>query len=410
VVLQINRIFTIQIVKNYLMNIVSRSFFALFSVLSVISFSCNSQDSSKKGEELPLSIKGTIKSDVPKMVYLEKMSDRNIPTRIDSVAISADRTFQFNISVPEPGIYQVNIGEEQLIGLLIDGGEQIVLTADGEVQPDKIPEYTVEGSENMKRFDAVLKEVQNFGQLRTSLEEEFRKAKTNKEQSDLRSQYQVAFNNHRETILPMIGEMGTSLAAIIAANNFLTPETDGEFLNNLKNKIKEEGKNHFFARLFVETIDRQSVGMEGSPAPDFDLVNIKGEKVKLSEMRGKTVILDFWATWCGPCISSFPGMKRAQEKYANNPNVEFLFINTFERVDQSQWKGHVEKFIENRGFQFLNPPMDYGNTTALAYGVDGIPAKFCIDPQGNIKKKSTGYSGSSEAVYQEMVDWIESKK
>ncbi len=149
--------------------------------------------------------------------------------------------------------------------------------------------------------------------------------------------------------------------------------------------------------------------MEGSPAPDFDLVNLKGEKVKLSDMRGKTVILDFWATWCGPCIRSFPGMKMAQEKYASNPNVEFLFINTFERVDPGQWKGHVQSFVDNRGFQFLNPPLDIGNQTALAYGVDGIPAKFCIDPNGNIRKKSTGFLGSSEAVYKEMVEWVESK-
>jgi thiol-disulfide isomerase/thioredoxin len=292
---------------------------------------------------------------------------------------------------------------------MVDGGEIISIEADGEANPDKMPEFKITGAPNMDKFNGIMTEVQNFGKLRQSLEADFKVAKSAKDQEELRQQYQMAFNNHRETIKPIIAILGASLPGIIAANNFLTPEADGLFLNELKSKILSEGKTHYFANLFIQTIDRQSDGQEGTMAPDFDLVNLKGEKVKLSEMRGKTVILDFWATWCGPCISSFPGMKKAQEKYASNPKVEFLFINTFERVAEDQWKSHVQNFVNKRGFDYLNPPLDFGNTTALAYGVEGIPAKFCIDAEGKIKHKSTGYLGSSDAVYSEMVEWVDGK-
>jgi thiol-disulfide isomerase/thioredoxin len=387
--------------QNLLVALITFTFF---------SFSCNSQDnaSSKTMESLDLQIQGTVKSDIPEKVYLERMNERNLAVRVDSVKIGSDKTFKFTTSIPQPGIYQLNIDEQQVIGLIIDGGENLTITADGETSPDKMPEYTVEGSENINRFNAVLKEAQNFGQLRASLEEEFKTANA-KQQQELRQQYQMSFNNHRETIKPMIAQMGTSLAGIIAANNFLNPEMDGEFLVNLKDQLIAEGKNHQFAQLFIQTINQQTVGSEGSIAPDFELTNLNGEKVKLSELRGKTVIIDFWATWCGPCIRSFPGMKQAKDKYADNPDVEFLFVNTFERVGEDQWNSHVQNFISKRGFQYLNPPLDIGNQTALAYGVEGIPAKFCIDPEGKIKHKSTGFLGTSEAVYNEMVEWVEGK-
>lgn len=389
-------------------------FTGTFLFLALFSFSCNSQNNTSQTKEtstssLPLVINGTIKNNLVDKVYLEKMSERNIPTRVDSSEISADLKFHFNTTIPEPGIYQINMEGQQVIGLILDGGETLEIVADGVASPDKMPEYTVTGSKNIDTFNKIMTEVQNFGKLRQSLETDFQNAKNQKAQEELRGQYQMALNNNRETIKPLISDLGTSLSGIIAANNFLTPELDGTYLAALKDKLVAEGKNHSFAKIFIDTIDRQSAGMEGSSAPDFDLVNLKGEPVKLSEMKGKTVIIDFWATWCGPCISSFPGMKRAQEKYADNPDVVFLFINTFERVSEDKWKGHVQNFIDRRNFQYLNPTLDIGNSTALAYGVEGIPAKFCIDGNGNIKHKSTGFLGSSDAVYNEMVEWVEGK-
>lgn len=392
-----------------------KAFTGTFLFLALFSFSCNSQNNtgthaaSTTNSDLRIKINGTLKNNLVDKVYLERMSERNIPTRIDSSDISSGMNFHFDLFIPEPGIYQINIEGQQVIGLILDGGETLEVEADGLASPDKMPEYTISGSEKIETFNKIMAEVQNFGKLRQSLETDFQNAKNAKAQQELRSQYQMALNNNRETIKPLISELGTSLSGIIAANNFLTPELDGQYLSELRDKLVAEGQNHYFAKIFIETIDRQSAGMEGSPAPDFDLVNLQGEQVKLSDMRGKTVIIDFWATWCGPCIRSFPGMKQAQDKYADNPDVVFLFINTFERVAPEQWKSHVQNFVDKRGYQYLNPPLDMNNSTALAYGVEGIPAKFCIDPDGNIKHKSTGFLGTSDAVYNEMVEWVEGK-
>ncbi|UBM60397.1 TlpA family protein disulfide reductase [Marinilongibacter aquaticus] len=374
-----------------------------------VCFSCKSQSSNEAttgNASLPVHIQGKVKSDLPEWVYFERMNDRNIASKLDSAKIDGDRNYTLSEVIEEPGIYQLNFQNQQIVGLILDGGEKLTVNVDGETLPDKAPEYSIEGSENIKHFEDVMKEVQNFSQLKQSLEQEFQSANT-KKQAQLRQDYQVAYSNYRETVKPMIAEMGTSLAGIIAANNLLDPNVDGDFLIELKDKLEKEGKDHYFAKLFIQSVNQKSAGVEGSLAPDFELTTLEGKKVKLSELRGKTVIIDFWATWCGPCIRSFPGMQKAKEKYADDPNVQFLFVNTFERVGEENWQTHVKDFVENRGYAFLNPVLDIGSQTALSYGVEGIPAKFCIDPEGKIKRKSTGFMGSTDAVYNEMIEWVE---
>jgi thiol-disulfide isomerase/thioredoxin len=365
--------------------------------------SCNSQS---KDQGLPLTINGTINNDVSGMVYLERMNDRNIGAKVDSSKLTG-KSFKFQTKIAEPGIYQINIANEQVIGLILDGGEVLNITADGSATPDKPATAKVDGSDKMKIFNEIMADMQQFGSFVNTIEPKFQAAKSDKEKNELRGQYLKALENHKEDVVPKIKSLGTSLAGIIAANNFLKPDFGGEYQQELKDKLIAEGKNHFFAKMFIQTVNQASVGTVGTLAPDFELTQLDGKKVKLSSLRGKTVIIDFWATWCGPCIMAMPGMKKAQEKYKDNPDVVFLFIDTFERVAQDQWKDHVNKFVTNRGFTFMNPALDFGNNTAMAYGVEGIPAKFCIDKDGKVKHKGSGYLGSTEAVLNEMTEWVE---
>jgi peroxiredoxin len=383
---------------------------AICLVISGMACQSQPQANAPTGTESTYNISGKVKSVVSGKVYLERMNDRNIPLRIDSMALSADNSFAFKGKMSEPGIYQINIANQQMIGLILDGGEKLTVTADGFNTPDKPGSYAVDGSPMMARFNIVVAESQKFRQGQVELQNQFDVAtqkKDEKKKKEIQTAYQTSEANHNATIKPIIAELGSSLAGLIAINNFLNPEKDFETFAKVASQLEKEGKNHFFAKLFIQDVKRRSAGSVGADAPDFSLVDLDGKSVKLSDLRGKVVVLDFWATWCGPCIMSFPGMKLSMDKFKDNPNVKFLFVNTYERVSAEQWKSTVNTFVKQRGFTTFPVILDIGGDVAGSYGVNGIPAKFCIDKQGKIKFKSTGYLGSSDAIVAEMTKWVE---
>lgn len=137
------------------------------------------------------------------------------------------------------------------------------------------------------------------------------------------------------------------------------------------------------------------------PAPDFHLKDIVGKEVSLASLKGKTVIIDFWATWCQPCVASFPGMQRAVDYYRNDPNVVFLFVHTSERSRTAT--EDAKRLIDSRHYTFnvcmdLKDAASGKNPAADAFNIKYLPTKFIIDPNGTIRFKHTGYVGKAEAL------------
>lgn len=124
---------------------------------------------------------------------------------------------------------------------------------------------------------------------------------------------------------------------------------------------------------------------QAEQAPDFTVLDMEGEEISLSQLLGKPVIINFWATWCGPCNTELPDFDKFYSEYGDS--VEFLMVNLTDGSRDTIET--VKEFIENAGYSF---PVYFDTEleAANAYGVYSIPRTVAINPDGTINMEQTG--------------------
>ena len=134
----------------------------------------------------------------------------------------------------------------------------------------------------------------------------------------------------------------------------------------------------------VKTEVQQMEDAQADSAPDFELPDLQGNPLKLSSLRGKYVVLDFWGSWCIWCIRGIPHMKEAYKKYKDK--MEILGVDC--QDTEEKWKAAVEE--HQLPWLQVRCPEDYLQTLGQQYRIQGFPTKVIIDPEGRLVKVVVG--------------------
>lgn len=223
-----------------------------------------------------------------------------------------------------------------------------------------------------------------------------------------------------QTYVEILQAMGRDKEAYEKADEIVKGgEADNKFKEvhkALYEKLNPGGKSYadYMREVQAEVTKKVIANLKNTiinrPSPAWVLKDVNGNTVSSESLKGKIVVLDFWATWCGPCKRSFPAMQMAVNKYKDNPDVQFLFVHTWEK-GAGDATAAAKKYIDDNKFSFRVlmdlKDEDGSNKVVEDFGISGIPTKFILDKNGNIRFKVTGFTGSDEAAVEELSAMIE---
>lgn len=338
----------------------------------------------------PFTVTGKVKNATPgSYVYLEANAQ---PTRkIDSTKVGSDNTFTMNGKVTDGGdVLVLNVGGGQKMAILVEGGETLNVVADGHRMNAKtgdVGQAVVTGSKNMEYYNKLM-------DLRTSMEARVNawnkqvaaatEKKDNKRIAQIEEEYQAAEQEVVKKVKAMLPDMGTSLVALFALN-FINIDSDFATYDEVAQRFAKENPNSPHAKSLIGRVARIKGVMVGSKAPDITLSDTTGKTVPLSSLRGKYVLIDFWASWCGPCRAENPNVVRMYNKFKDK-GFAIYSVSLDRPGDREKWVRAIRN--DNLTWTHVSDLKFWQSEAAQQYGVQAIPATFLLDKDGTIIAKN----------------------
>jgi thiol-disulfide isomerase/thioredoxin len=326
-------------------------------------------------------LKGKVDKHPNAWLILEAFKGANVE-KIDSVKTDNKGQFTFKKKVAVKDFYRLRTGSNNQVYIVLDPAEQVEYTNDGVSLVEK---YTLTGSTEgqvVLEIKAIKNKTTQFGD---SLNRFF-SALTQEEQAaklpELQMVYQNFMRDQQESLMQLIEKNSDKLAILIAAEQ-IEPEQDFAPYEKIATAL---GKNYSYSALAQQVINRANQLKKtaiGQTAPEINLPDPSGKNISLSSLRGKVVLIDFWASWCGPCRKENPNVVRVYQQYRDKGFEVFSvsldrdknsWIEAIKK-DQLIWPSHVSDLAY------------WSSSVVPQYGFSGIPFTVLLNKEGKIVAK-----------------------
>lgn len=319
-----------------------------------------------------------------KKIYLEYINVRGQVVKVDSILPNTQKSVKFVGKVLDGGAFYLlnffDVPNPQKVLLILEGGEKLEVVADGLNTPEKQGKFSIAGnSENVKYMLQIMEASKSLEEKVKGWNQELQKDP--KAQARIEPLFQIAQKETLTKIKAMLPQMGTNLVALWATN-FLPAETEFATLEAVGERFKNARPNHPQVKPFLENLKRMRGANVGADAPEISLPTPSGETLALSSLKGKYVLLDFWASWCGPCRQENPNVVKT---YAAYKDYGFEILGVSLDKDKNAWLKAIEN--DKLVWKHVSDLQYWNSVAAQAYGVNAIPMTFLVGPDGKIVAK-----------------------
>lgn len=366
---------------------------------------CGGSDSGKK-----FLVSGTISNNKARMIYLEKIPATMQPVIADSAEIEKNGSFSLQADAGESVVYNLRLDQNRYpVASVINDAEEVKLNIQlGKDNSEFAVNYEVEGSPASKQmkdfmytFNTDLQKlygiavqtdsVQKAGAADTAL---FPLLAKQRELADKVKKYSEEFLKKANDPALIMFELGYYQSSANNPGFGLEPLSDEE-VTAIVTEANQKFPTHHAVAAIKATLDRQvqqaaSASWIGKEAPDFSMPDVNGKEVKLSSFRGKYVLVDFWASWCGPCRKENPNLVDAYNQFKDK-NFTVLGVSLDRPGQKDKWLQAIKD--DKLAWTNISDLQFWSSPVVSLYGFDGIPFNVLVDPQGKVIAE--GLRGSS---------------
>lgn len=324
-----------------------------------------------------LSVSGNIVNAESPWVYLYGLKGDQM-LLVDSAKISANNGFFLTTNIEEPNFFQLSNGGRQKCILVMEPSESVVIDVDAKamMQPSR-----VKGSPATEQVYTMIKQINTYDVAMQQLEQEFKKVVGTSKQDSvgkvLSVQYEMLKKQKIEYVRNEIMN-SPSLATALFIDRLNIDEHLDVYVK-LDKELYAKYPDKVFVKEIHKKVESKMRLAVGSIAPEINLASPEGENIALSSLRGKVVLIDFWASWCGPCRRENPNNVKMYNEYKDK-GFEIYAISLDK--EKTSWQQAIIK--DGLPWIHVSDLRGWGSVAGKDYGVSSIPFTVLIDEEGKI--------------------------